>query len=296
MQEKPEKGNRNILFTLAEAKKLFIPRQAESHKGTYGHGLLVAGTYGMAGAAVLAARSCLHSGTGLLTVSSPECNRIVLQTAVPEAMMRPNGETLFTESIHLPPRCTTLAVGPGIGTDKKTEKALFALLRSACEANIPTIVDADALNILSLSDCWWQALPSRTIITPHPGEFSRLLRPSPHMSSPQERLPLAQDMARIANVCVVLKGHETVVAMPDGRSSVNTSGNAGMATGGSGDALTGVLLALCAQGYDMFDAARLGVFAHGLAGDYASSQLGPFLAAMDIVRFLPEAWKQISLP
>ncbi|MBO4444795.1 MAG: NAD(P)H-hydrate dehydratase [Bacteroidaceae bacterium] len=287
-------GNTQHLFSLEEAQACILPRKADSHKGTFGHGLLVAGSKGMAGAALMAARSCLRSGIGLLTVATPECNRTIVQEAVPEAMVRTNGDWICAEGSPLSPNFSACAIGPGLGTYERTKEALSRMIEAAAQADIPTILDADALNILSLSDVWWENLPHKTFITPHPGEFNRLLRPFSQTYNPTERQQQALMMAKETNVCVILKGNKTVVALPDGRYSINPTGNAGMATGGSGDVLTGILLALCAQGYALYDAARLGVFAHGLAGDVAAEELGQIsLVATDIIRFLPKAWKMI---
>ncbi|MBO7468310.1 MAG: NAD(P)H-hydrate dehydratase [Bacteroidaceae bacterium] len=281
-------------FTLRKAEALIIPRKAESHKGDYGHALLAAGSRGMAGAAIMASRACLRSGVGLLSVATPECNRAVLQTAVPEAMIRTSGEHFCCENITLPNSCSALAAGPGMGTEEKMKDFLFYLIDVASRTNLPVVLDADALNILSTSDNWWKILPPKTILTPHTGEFNRLLRPFSLTYTKSERLSQARMLAQKANACVVLKGHETVVASPEGQVSINTTGNPGMATGGSGDVLTGIVLALCAQGYQTYEAARLGVFAHGLAGDFAAEKLGQTsLIATDIIAFLPEAWKKI---
>ncbi len=278
-------------FTLKDAQALIKPRRPDSHKGTYGHGLLIAGSYGMAGAALMAARASLRSGIGLLTVSTPECNRIILQTAVPEAMVRTNGGHCWENAASDTSRYSAMAVGPGLGTTAQTAQALYALLESRTDR--PLIIDADALNIIAAGDKP-DRLSGNTIITPHPGEFNRLLNCDGLEYDNGKRAELASGFAGKHNCCVVLKGHGTVVASPDGRISINTTGNPGMATGGSGDVLTGILLALAAQGLSSYDAARLGVFVHGLAGDIAAETLTQTaMTATDIIENLPEAWHQI---
>lgn len=278
-------------FTANEARTLIRPRPADSHKGTYGHGLLIAGSYGMAGAALMAARACLRSGIGLLTVSTPECNRIILQTTVPEAMVCTNGERCWTDRVDDISRYSAIAVGPGLGTNPDTGNVLARLLKSASDAGKQLTIDADALNIITSSARL--DLLEGTIITPHPGEFDRLLKCCGKSYDKSLRAEQASEFATQYSCHVILKGHATVVASPDGNISVNTTGNPGMATGGSGDVLTGILLALAAQGLNAFDAARLGVFIHGLAGDMAADSLSQTaMTATDIINFLPEAWTQ----
>ena len=280
-------------FNINDATALCRPRDPDSHKGTFGHGLLTAGSYGMAGAALMAARACLRSGIGLLTVSTPECNRIILQTTVPEAMVRTNGEHCWRDVIDDISRYSAIAVGPGLGTNPDTGNALALLLKSASDAGRQLIIDADALNIIASSDRL--DLLEGTIITPHPGEFDRLLICCGQSYDKSRRAEQASEFAAQYGCHVILKGHATVVASPDGNISVNTTGNHGMATGGSGDVLTGILLALAAQGPNAFDAARLGVFIHGLAGDMAADALSQTaMTATDIISFLPEAWTAAS--
>lgn len=270
---------------------MITPRIADSHKGTYGHGLIVAGSNGMAGAALMAARACLRSGIGLLTISTPECNRTILQATVPEAMVRTNGSD-FCESIPEDlSSYSAIAAGPGLGTQKATGATLMSLL--AQRSHTPFVFDADALNIIA-SAGRPDLLAGNTIITPHPGEFNRLLRCDGLSYDRCRRPELALEFAQRHGCIVVLKGHDTVVATPQGNISINTTGNPGMATGGSGDVLTGILLALTAQGYSLYDAARLGVLIHGQAGDLAAGALTQIaMTATDIISFLPRAWEII---
>ena len=265
-------------------------RGKHSHKGCFGRALLVAGSEGMAGASVLAARAALRSGVGLLTLCVPRCNNEILQRSVPEAMTLPDA---CTTHISEPVDCekyTAVAVGPGLGQHADTERALLALLDSC---SVPMVVDADALNILSRNKEYLTRLPQGSIITPHIGEFTRL---AGACSNSYERLQRAREFAKAYNLCVVLKGAYTAVVSPSGDCFFNTTGNPGMATGGSGDTLTGVLLALLARGLSATDAARLGVYIHGAAGDFACSRVGvTSLIASDIVDALPECWKELEV-
>ena len=268
------------MFTLSEARALVHPRDPESHKGTYGHGLLIAGSRGMAGAAIMAAKAALRSGIGLLTVCTPECNRVILQTAVPEAMVVPCGSDCVDSLPANLSRYSAIAIGPGLTANDTTRQMQQALMESA---SAPLILDADALNNLAASPALLSLLSEKDILTPHLGEYRRLSEESADTFSVSHHLYL------------ILKGHRTHVYSPTGEVSINTTGNAGMATGGSGDVLTGILLGLRAQGYSAWDASRLGVFAHGLAGDFAATALTEIaMAATDLIRFLPQAWREIT--
>lgn len=268
--------------------RLLPMREKHSHKGDFGRLLLVAGSEGMAGASVLAARAALRSGAGLLTVRPPHCNNDILQRTVPEAMTLPDACETHISSVPPCDKYTAVAVGPGLGQHPDTEKALLALIKGC---TVPMVVDADALNILSRHKEYLSRLPQGSIITPHIGEFTRLAGPC---RNSYERLQQAMAMARENNLCVVLKGAYTAVITPQGCCHFNTSGNPGMATGGCGDVLTGVLAALLARGLPAVDAARLGVYIHGAAGDLACAGVGETaLIASDIVDALPECWKNL---
>lgn len=280
------------LFTLEDAASLIVPRDPESHKGRYGHGALIAGCCGMAGAAVLAARACMKSGIGLLTVFTPECNRGILQSTVPEAMTSTNGRFVWEDTIELTGRCNAAALGPGLGTARQTAEKAIGFMESL--SGITIVADADFLNVAAAFDRL-DLLGNNVIITPHPGEFDRLLKCTGISYDNQKRTEQAAEFAGKYGCHVILKGHGTVVASPDGRVSTNTTGNPGMATGGSGDVLTGILLALVAAGFSLWDAARLGPFVHGLAGDLAADRLTQIsMTAGDIVTYLPSAWERVS--
>ncbi len=277
------------LTTEDDIRPLIHKRSPFAHKGTMGHALFVGGSYGMAGAAVLAARACLRSGVGKLTVHTPRRNVPILQVAVPEAVIHPDREeTTFSEAVSTDD-FQAVGIGPGIGTTEQTSIAMIAQLR---RANCPAVADADALNILSTRHAWLMQLPKGIILTPHPKELDRL---EGQCVDSFERLTKALVLAEKVQGYVVLKGHHTAVCMPDGHVAFNTTGNAGMATAGSGDVLTGILIALLARGYHQREACMTAVYLHGLAGDMAAAELGEeSVIASDIIDFLPKAFKLVS--
>lgn len=268
-----------------DLKPILKSRERHSHKGDYGRALLVAGSKGMAGASVLSARAALRSGVGLLTVHLPLCSNAIVQVAVPEAMTTvDSNDFCFSDKIDTS-RYSAVAVGPGIGQGKESEAALLHLIENSC---LPMVLDADALNILSRNPEWLYMLPKGSILTPHPGEFERLFGKA---ADRYHAISSVRAVAREQGVVIVLKGAYTVVISPDGNLYFNSTGNPGMATGGSGDVLTGIVLALLAQGYSSADAARVAVYAHGLAGDFAAKEKGETaLVASDIIEALPKAW------
>ncbi|MBQ8673423.1 MAG: NAD(P)H-hydrate dehydratase [Bacteroides sp.] len=280
-----EAENSYALTEAWEMKGVLKPRKRFAHKGDFGRGMLIAGSQGMAGASILAARACLRSGIGLLKVHVPLCNNVILQTAVPEAMTDLDAHVGYFSEVAACDGCQAVAIGPGLGREQATANALLKQI-DAC--NVPMVVDADALNLLEAHRTYLQRLPAGSILTPHPGEMDRLVG---RCANGYDRLQQARELAMDARVCLVLKGAWTAVIAPDGRVWFNPTGNPGMATGGSGDVLTGILLALLAQGYDSLQAARLGVYVHGLAGDLATARLGQLsLTAGDLIEALPEAF------
>ncbi len=279
-------------YFLLEQKDMqaWLPaRSAFAHKGDFGHAFLVAGSYQKTGAAVLAARACLRSGVGLLTVHVPQSGYTVMQTAVPEAMLCiDESEMEYCQAENLN-KFDFAGVGPGIGLKQSMQEALKSILQNA---NNPLVLDADALNILALNPEWFAFLPKNSILTPHPGEFDRLTQKH---SKGYERLQTQIDFARKHAVIVVLKGAHTSIAHPDGTVYFNRTGNPGMATAGSGDVLTGIILSLLAQRLTPLQAALLGVYLHGLAGDKAAHVVGEeSLIASDIIEHLGGAFKQIK--
>ena len=265
--------------------KLLEPRNSFAHKGQMGNALLIAGSYGMAGASILAARACLRSGTGKLTMQIPKRNNDILQIAVPEAVLQhDNDDFIFTSPCNSD-GYSAIAIGPGIGQNKETALALIEQVR---HASIPVVLDADALNILGLYRSWTLQLPSDIILTPHPKELDRMVG---HSNNTYERIYKARELAQRQQLYIVVKGHYTAICTPDGKVHFNSTGNAGMATAGSGDVLTGILLGLLSRGYTPGNACLLGVYLHGLAGDLAKEDLGEEgLIASDIINYLPKAF------
>lgn len=255
------------VFDKSKALLNYKPRDPFAHKGNFGHAILLAGSYGKIGAAVLAAKSCLSAGAGLLTTYIPSSGYVIMQSTVPEAMVLVDDNefhlTTFPQSIDI---YQAAGFGPGIGTNEETSFMLKEFIKSFKK---PLVLDADALNIISASPELLSTLNPYTIITPHPKEFDRLF--GDH-SNDLSRIEKAKKMAVRNQIVIVLKGHFTGVFLPDGNISFNTSGNAGMAKGGSGDALTGIITGLLAQSYAPAIAAALGVYLHGYAGDLAAGQ------------------------
>jgi hydroxyethylthiazole kinase-like uncharacterized protein yjeF len=253
------------VFDKKAAISIYKPRDPFSNKGNFGHALLMAGSYGKMGAAVLAAKACLSAGAGLLTTHLPSCGYEIMQTSLPEAMV-----SIDEGEFHLSgyPSETKIfqaaGFGPGIGTKMETASMLKHFINTFYQ---PLVLDADALNMLSTAPELLSSLRPDTIITPHPKEFDRLF--GNHISD-LARFERAKKMAAEHQIIIVLKGHFTGVFKPDESVSFNTSGNAGMAKGGSGDALTGIITALLTQSYPPAVAATLGVYLHGYAGDLAA--------------------------
>ena len=281
----------NTPFTTLSCEDVFPllkKRNPFGHKGTFGHGLLIAGSYGMAGASTLAGRACMRSGIGKLTIHVPGCNKDILQQSVPEAVLTIDSGTRFFSHAENTVQFDAVAIGPGLGNFHDTSSAFIEQVRS-CQS--PLVIDADGLNILSEHKGWIAQLPRKTVLTPHPGEFSRIAETE---NDSFKMLMEAREMAMRHQFYVVLKGHYTFINTPEGHTYINTSGNSGMATAGSGDVLTGVLLSLLAQGYPQDEACRLGVFLHGLAGDLAAAGLGEDgLTASDIVSNIPKAFMKL---
>lgn len=272
-----------------QIRSLIKPRKRFAHKGSFGHGLLIAGSYGMAGASILSAKACLRSGIGLLTVHVPIYNHDLLQTTVPEAIVQTDiHERYYAEPVDLS-KYKALAIGPGLGQEEDTALAMMEQIQAS---NIPVVLDADAINILSSHRNWLSRLPKQSILTPHLGELERL---TGKCMDTYERLTKVKELAAYLHSYIIVKGAWTIIVTPDGRCFLNPTGNPGMATAGSGDVLTGILLALLAQGYSQEEACQLGVYVHGLAGDIAAetmSQMG--MTSGDIIAALPQAWKKIS--
>ncbi|MEJ1239648.1 NAD(P)H-hydrate dehydratase [Chryseolinea sp. T2] len=263
-------------------------RNRFDHKGTYGHALLIAGSLGKIGAAVLASRAALRAGLGLLTVHVPRCGNVILQSSVPEAMVSlDRDEEMFTA----PPAMeaySSVGIGPGLGRSSESVHALEFVLR---HYRHPMVIDADALNILSEQKELMSLIPEGSILTPHPREFERLAGKT---TDDFARLEALRELAKRTRCVVVLKGAYTAIAEPGGQVHFNSTGNPGMATGGTGDTLTGIITGLLAQKYSSLDAARIGVFVHGLSGDLVARELGmTSLIASDLTEFLPSAFLKL---
>ena len=272
------------------ARSLLKVRSKFDHKGTYGHALLIMGSYGKVGAAVLAAKACLRIGAGLVTVHAPSSAYQILQISVPEAMVSiDEDEHYFSATPDLKPY-KAIAVGCGLDKQKITTKALKMLLEQAKQ---PLVLDADALNILSEHQSWYLRIPKGSILTPHPKEFERLFGKT---ANDFERNQVQREQAKALESYIILKGAHTCIACPDGSAYFNSTGNPGMATAGSGDVLSGIISGLMAMTYSSFEASVLGVYLHGLAGDEAAQEIGQeSMLASDIIQYLGTAYRQLRL-
>lgn len=259
-----EVSTQHYFITERDVASILKKRAIRSHKGNFGHSLLIAGSYGKMGAAVISAKACLRSGVGLLTVHVPKCGYEIMQTTLPEAMVTIDKEYSGISEFSSILQYNAIGVGPGIGTSKQSESVLHYLIQNTKR---PMVLDADALNILSENKGWLPLLPPNTILTPHLKEFERLVG---RCQDSLERLKLQREFSVKYTVYIVLKGVHTSISCPDGSIYFNSTGNPGMAKGGSGDALTGVLTALLAQQYSAEQSCLLGVYLHGLAGDFAA--------------------------
>jgi len=276
----------HILVDENLVKQIFKPRNEFAHKGNFGHALLIAGSYGKIGAAVLAAKACLHSGVGLLTCHLPKCGYPIMQTTLPEAMvLTDENENIVAQLPNEIEKYSVIGIGPGIGTANETQNLISFICRRYKK---PLVIDADGLNCLSLQKDLLGQLPPCSILTPHPKEFDRLFG---EHSNDFERLHTAKKKSQQLNLIIVLKSHHTAIATSQGTVFFNSTGNAGMAKGGSGDVLTGIITSLVAQNYPPDHAAILGVYLHGLAGDFAAGALSQqAMVATDIITFLSQAF------
>jgi NAD(P)H-hydrate epimerase len=286
LQEYIDQAETHYYYTThRDCKKILKKRNKFSHKGNFGHAYLVCGSRGKMGAAVLAAKASLRSGPGLVTVQVPRSGNVILQTAVPEAMLILDAEEDIFSGIPDISSYSSIAIGPGIGQSNATQRALKHLIQNSTN---PLIFDADAINILGENKTWIPFVPKGSIFTPHPKEFERLAGKS---SDDFERNKIQREFSIKYGVYVVLKGAHTAITAPDGNCYFNTTGNPGMATGGSGDVLTGILAGIRAQGYSSLETCLLGVYIHGLAGDLAVEITGQeAMVAGDIIQHLGNAF------
>jgi hydroxyethylthiazole kinase-like uncharacterized protein yjeF len=263
-------------------KQLLKPRAAASHKGDHGHALLISGDKGKMGASIISARACLRSGVGLLSVNIPDTERLIIQTAIPEAMV------LIREKDKTNPnQFAAVGIGPGLGLSKASIKLAKNILTNC---NRPQVWDADALTILAAEKTLLKKLKKESILTPHPKEFDRLF--GTHKSEEQRRKK-AVEMANKYKIIIVLKGSITMIAY-QGETFLNTTGNSGLAKGGSGDALTGMITAFLAQGYTALTAAKIAVYLHGLAADLTlTHQSKESMLISDVIENLGMAFKKV---
>ncbi|MDR1864177.1 MAG: NAD(P)H-hydrate dehydratase [Bacteroidales bacterium] len=287
--------SKNFVLQDEEVAAWFAPREKFSHKGHYGHACIIAGSHNMMGAAILSVGACLRSGAGLVTAHVPHGETALIQLAAPEALASPDVHPEVLSQIPDLKTYTAAAIGPGIGKREPVRQALTGFLqdlRTGKRTSPPLVFDADALNILSESGEGLSLLPPGSIITPHPKEFDRLAGASPNG---YRRWCKQMSIARQYGIIVLLKGAHTTVASPDGACRFNITGNPGMATGGSGDVLTGIIVSLLAQGWDATRAACAGAWLHGAAGDRAAKKNSrQALTASDIIKQTGKVLKKIE--
>ena len=287
------------MTTIQDAIQAFPKRAKDAHKGTFGHTLVIAGSAGFTGAAYLTSQAALLSGSGLVTLAVGRTIYPIMATKLTEVMVKPFFETrdyslsllaekeltLFSE------KCNAIAIGPGISRNKETQHLVRNLITRLDKT---VVLDADGLNSCVGHLDAIKSAKARLVLTPHPGEMARLTGED-IVKIEQNRKDVALSFANEYNTVLVLKGHETVVAAPGSDVYVNQTGNVGMATGGTGDVLTGIIAAFIAQGAAPMHAAMLGVYFHGLAGDIAAKQKGTLsLIATDLLHNLPEAFKALA--
>jgi hydroxyethylthiazole kinase-like uncharacterized protein yjeF len=278
----------SYLITKEEILKFYRPVNSLTHKGLQGHGAIIAGSYGKIGAAVLASKSCIKSGCGLVTTFIPKCGYQILQISNPEVMVLTDENTNFITRINLPFIPQAIGIGPGIGKELATQKGLFEFLRVN---KSPLVLDADALNILSENQSWLELIPEKTILTPHQKELERLIG---KWNSESHKFQKAIAFSEQYKVIIVMKGAPTFI-INETTVYQNTTGNAALATAGSGDVLTGIITSLLAQSYLPLEAAQLGIFLHGLTADLALPHTGyqSFIAS-DIIENLGKAFLSLE--
>lgn len=274
----------SIYIDRKEILKRYKPMKHATHKGVQGHVLLIGGSYGKMGSICLSSKAALKTGCGLVTVFIPKCGYEILQISIPEVMTITDDHEKNISNIQFEIIPQAIGIGPGLGQEKETQNALHKLLKTN---KIPLVIDADALNILSKNRDWISLLPPKTILTPHPKELERLLG---YWNSEEQKMIMALDFALVNNVILVMKGAPTRIT--DGKTIFeNSTGNAALATAGTGDVLTGMITSLLAQNYQPIDAALLGVYLHGLTSEIALFETGyeSFIAS-DVISNLGKAF------
>jgi len=271
-----------------EILKRYKPIQPKTHKGTQGHTLIIGGSYGKIGAVSLASKAALKTGCGLVTVFLPKCGYTILQTVIPEVMVITDAQENYLSKIDFSIKPQAIGIGPGIGQEPTTQNALHDFLKSNTK---PLVIDADAINILAKNPSWIHLLPPKTILTPHQKELERLIGT---WENETQKMQKVIDFSVSHQVIVVIKGAPTRII--DGDSIYNnTTGNAALATAGSGDVLTGMITSLLAQSYEPIDAALLGVYLHGKTADIALPETGQqsFIAS-DIIKYIGKAYLSLA--
>lgn len=277
-----------IPINKAAIQKRYKPVSKTAHKGTQGHTLLIGGSYGKMGSITLSSKAALHSGCGLVTAFIPKCGYEILQIAIPETMVLTDKNKKHLTKISFEIKPQAIGIGPGIGQEERTQKALHQFLKNN---QAPLVIDADALNILAQNKEWLELLPEKAILTPHPKELERLIG---KWFSEEDKFETAINFSKKYNVIIVMKGAPTHIIEAE-TIYENTTGNAALATAGSGDVLTGIITSLLAQSYDPIDAALLGVYLHGLTADIALPETGyeSFIAS-DIIQNLGHAFLSLK--
>ncbi len=278
-----------VLVEINDILQFYKKANPTTHKGLQGHVLLIAGSYGKIGAAVLASKAALKSGCGLVTAYIPKCGYDILQISIPEVMTITDENEKFISKIAVELQVQAIGIGPGLGQENDTRIAFHDFLKSN---KIPLLIDADALNILAQNKAWLNLLQRKTILTPHPKELERLIGT---WKSEEEKFQKTMQFSTQFDVIIVMKGAPTFI-IDQNEVFQNTTGNAALATAGSGDTLTGIITSFLAQGYQAVEAAKLGVFIHGLTADLAISQTGAqaFIAS-DISAYLGKAFLHLEL-
>ncbi len=279
------------LLTKEFIKTKFKIRDKFSHKGTYGHALIISGSIGKMGACVLSTKAALHSGVGLVTAFVPKCGLEILQTTNPEAMCELSSDKNYLAGDLNWKKYNAIGIGPGIGKEIKTMQVIEHLF---AHYDGPLVIDADALNLISEYDSLFDKIPKNAVLTPHPKEFDRLFGRS---ESAEQRLIKQRKSWKKLACYIILKGAHTSISTPEGCVYINNTGNSGMAKGGSGDVLTGLITGLLAQGNSPLDASLIGVWVHGLAGDFAKQKKNEItMTAIDLIDGFTEAFSSsISL-
>lgn len=278
----------SIPINRTEILKRYKPINLQTHKGIQGHALLIGGSYGKIGAMVLSSKACLKTGCGLVTVFIPRCGYEILQTTNPEVMVLTDSQEKIISKIEFDFVPQAIGIGPGIGQELETQNALHEFLTND---KTPLVIDADALNILSQNTAWISLLPNKTILTPHPKELERLIG---KWNSVPEKFEKTIAFSKLHYLIIVMKGAPTFII--NGETIYeNTTGNAALATAGTGDVLTGMITSLLAQSYEPVDAAVLGVYLHGLTADIALPETGyqSFIAS-DVIATIGKAFLSLE--